>query len=332
MIGGTRRLHALRPARGGLRSEKEIKANWSDADADPAISICCATYNHAAWIEDALRGFLAQETRYSFEIIVRDDASSDGTREIVADYAEKYPGLIKAILNKENRFGAGERAMWVWPEVARGRYWAFCEGDDFWISRDKLEIQASWMDAHPDYVFSCHDFYNAEGQLIARPAAMLGEEGEFGSEFGAEAILTRNFVATNTAFFRSKCFASLPRSQLFMLDWPLWLHLSLCGRCFYHRSLYGCYRDHGQGLWSGLTFHQRAQRELQFYDFAANAYPEERERVERKKMEYVSRIILDHQDSLNELADLRRNPVKYLARGALRRVLRKAHGRRGPRC
>jgi glycosyltransferase involved in cell wall biosynthesis len=72
----------------------------------PLVSICCITYNHAPYIRDAIEGFLMQETNFPFEIIIHDDASTDGTSEIVKEYADKYPDLIIPILQKESQ-GAG---------------------------------------------------------------------------------------------------------------------------------------------------------------------------------------------------------------------------------
>ena len=321
-------LRALRPSRARLRTEDQIQAGWRDAQAEPVVSICCATFNHAPWIEDAICGFLAQETQFRFEVIIRDDASSDGTREIVAQYAAKYPGIIRPILNEQNDFDGGEGPLRLWREVAKGRYYALCEGDDFWVSPNKIEVQTSWMERNPEYALSCHDSYNASGRLIARPRELLRQHGDSGAEFDTDGLLTRNLVTSNTVFFRAEYLKTFPRSGLLMLDWPLWLHLSLHGRCFYHYGIYGCYRDHGIGMWTRLPVHQRVHRELEFYDFLARAYPDLGERVERKRKEHISRVLLDYQGRLDELAELRRNPLKYLASRAWRRLaskIRKMH-------
>lgn len=113
------------------RSEAEVVARWQGDK--PVVSIECATYQHVTFIEDALRGFLGQDTDFPFEIPVRDDASTDGTADIVRDYAERYPSIIRAVLKTENR----------WPEVGprqvlepmvRGDFVARCEGDDYWLA------------------------------------------------------------------------------------------------------------------------------------------------------------------------------------------------------
>mgnify|MGYP001097425295 CR=1 FL=1 len=70
----------------------------------PLVSICCITYNHEKFIEDAIEGFLMQKTDFPIEIIIHDDASTDGTREIIDRYKEQHPGLIRTIYQKENQY------------------------------------------------------------------------------------------------------------------------------------------------------------------------------------------------------------------------------------
>lgn len=118
-----------------LRSEAEVMARWQGDK--PIVSIRCATYQHVGFIEDALRGFLGQNTDFPFEILVRDDASTDGTAEIVRDYAQRYPNIIRAVLETENRYPEVKPGQVLGP-MARGEFIALCEGDDYWIAPDHL--------------------------------------------------------------------------------------------------------------------------------------------------------------------------------------------------
>jgi glycosyltransferase involved in cell wall biosynthesis len=105
---------------------------------EPVVSIVCATYQHVGFIEDALRGFLGQETDFPFEILVRDDASTDGTAEIVCDYADRYPNIIRATLETENRYPTVKPSE-VFGPMIRGEFVASCEGDDYWIDPEHLQ-------------------------------------------------------------------------------------------------------------------------------------------------------------------------------------------------
>jgi glycosyltransferase involved in cell wall biosynthesis len=122
----------------------------------PLVSICCITYNHVDYIRDALDGFLMQKTDFSFEIIIHDDASTDGTIDIIREYERKYPNIIKPIYQTENQYSKGEKATLFTIKVARGKYIAFCEGDDYWIDPLKLQKQIIEMEKHPDCYICFH--------------------------------------------------------------------------------------------------------------------------------------------------------------------------------
>ena len=103
------------------------------------VSISCITYNQAHFIRQCLDGFLMQKTTFSFEVLIHDDASTDGTTEIIREYESKYPEIIKPLYEKENQWTKGRRgsAVFNYPR-AKGKYIALCEGDDYWIDPLKL--------------------------------------------------------------------------------------------------------------------------------------------------------------------------------------------------
>lgn len=140
-----------------LRTEDEIIANWKGDIDKPVVSICCITYNHEPYIEDALKGFLIQETDFPFEILIHDDASTDRTADIIREYEAKYPRLIKPIYQVENQYSQGVSISpsFNYPR-AKGEYIAICEGDDYWISVEKLQIQIDLMKENPGYLLSFH--------------------------------------------------------------------------------------------------------------------------------------------------------------------------------
>ena len=135
----------------------------------PIVSICCITYNHAPFIRKALDGFLMQEppTGVSadepwYEILIHDDCSTDGTDDIIREYATKYPDRIFPLYETENQYSKGrgsELDMYNYRR-ARGKYIAYCEGDDYWTDAHKLQKQVDFMDTHPDYSVCFHKFRN----------------------------------------------------------------------------------------------------------------------------------------------------------------------------
>ena len=140
-----------------LRSEHEIMANWRGNPSKPVVSICCITYNHEPYIEDALEGFLIQKTDFPFEILIHDDASTDRTADIIREYEALYPNIIKPIYQTVNQYSQnkGPNAEFNVPR-AKGGYLALCEGDDYWTNPNKLQIQVEAMNTHPDCDISFH--------------------------------------------------------------------------------------------------------------------------------------------------------------------------------
>lgn len=127
---------------------------------EPLVSISCITYNHAPYIKQCLDGFLMQKTTFSFEVLIHDDASTDGTTEIIKDYAQKYPDIIKPLYEEENQWIKGRRgsAEFNFPR-ARGKYIALCEGDDYWIDENKLQMQVDFLENNPEYGM-CYTNFN----------------------------------------------------------------------------------------------------------------------------------------------------------------------------
>lgn len=122
------------------------------------VTVCCLTYNHEKYIKDALDGFVSQKTDFKYEVIVHDDASTDRTAEIIKEYAERFPEIIKPIFQTENQFSKQTKCMdaFVMP-AACGKYIACCEGDDYWTSCKKLQTQVDFLENHPEYVACAHN-------------------------------------------------------------------------------------------------------------------------------------------------------------------------------
>lgn len=133
--------------------EAELLARWGGR-SEPLVSILCPTYQHAPYIADALNGFLAQLTDFPFEVLVRDDASTDGTAQVIADFARRYPVLVRAVLETENDWPL-RRAAFVLQPMSRGRFLAFCEGDDYWTDPHHLSVLVAALQEHPDASVVC---------------------------------------------------------------------------------------------------------------------------------------------------------------------------------
>ncbi len=123
---------------------------------NPLVSVKMLTYNHEAYIAQAMEGVLQQKTNFPFELVIGEDCSTDGTREIVFEYQKKYPDIIRVITSEQN-VGAKTNSYRT-EKACRGKYIAYCEGDDYWHRPDKLQKQVDYMETHPECGLICSDF------------------------------------------------------------------------------------------------------------------------------------------------------------------------------
>jgi len=149
-------------------TQDEIIKNWKNTTDLPTLSICCTTFNHEKFIEDTLDSFLMQKTNFIFEIIIRDDASTDDTAKIIKTYVEKYPNIIKPIYEKENTFSKGVKPMPVAIKVASGKYIAICEGDDYWTDALKVQKQVDFLENNNEYVITYTDIEAFDDKKILK--------------------------------------------------------------------------------------------------------------------------------------------------------------------
>lgn len=236
-----------------LLSEDEIIARW-DKTNECMISIVCITYNHARFIDDAIVSFLKQETTYSFEIIIHDDASTDNTRDVIEHYKEKYPNLIKVILQTENQYSKGNKPLDICFSMAKGKYIAICEGDDFWCDVKKLNKQVGFLEVNPEYIISCHNAFiiDENNNKINSSKLTSSQMRDFSSE---ELIKANAFLLTLTWVFRNIVDFNIPEKRKVVNGDTFMISvLGLYGKAKYHDDILpAAYRVHSGGVWSSLN-------------------------------------------------------------------------------
>lgn len=123
------------------------------------VSINCITYNHENYIKESLDSMIMQKTNFKYEILIHDDASTDKTADIIKEYQNKYPDVIKPILQKENQQSQGvKKVSYKYNHTrAKGKYVAMCEGDDYWTDENKLQKQVDYLEANPECTFCFHN-------------------------------------------------------------------------------------------------------------------------------------------------------------------------------
>ncbi len=124
----------------------------------PLVVIKCLAYNHEKTIRQCLEGFVKQETDFPFVVIINDDASSDHTADIIKEFEKNYPDIIKPIYQTENQYSKKTLGKIMQDKVDSFpsiKYVAICEGDDYWISKDKLQKQVEFLETHSEYSMCC---------------------------------------------------------------------------------------------------------------------------------------------------------------------------------
>ena len=199
----------------------------------PLVSIITLAYNHGKYIRQCLDGFVMQVTDFPFEVIIHDDASTDDTADIIREYEQKYPDIIKPIYQKENQYSKRVPigATYLYPK-AQGKYIAECEGDDWWTDPYKLQKQVDFLESHPDYCM-CTTSYSTY-VMKDGTSRKVGKDG--GREITLGNLMKKNLIGTLTVLYRREVLDSylnevLPVMPKFRMgDIPFWLYMASKGK------------------------------------------------------------------------------------------------------
>jgi glycosyltransferase involved in cell wall biosynthesis len=230
--------------------------------ASPLVSICCATYNHETFIQDAVEGFLMQDIEFPYEILINDDASTDNTPDILREYERLFPELVNVVYQKENQYSKGGVSIlldFLVPR-AKGRYVALCEGDDYWIDRHKLEKQVSYMENNLTCSVASGDFYIRYEDDICESGIVLSKSledkdwngGRFDMSYVDSAVIPRRVTAlasTLTAVYRTSFLRAIDRDRYDHFRDSTLVSLALSkGHGFRFDDAFAVYRKHAGGL------------------------------------------------------------------------------------
>lgn len=214
----------------------------------PKVSVAMLAYNHGAYIAQAVQSALAQQTSFPIEIVIGDDCSTDGTRQILLELKRAHPDKLWLLLHERNIGGPQNMASVL--AACRGQYVALLEGDDYWTSPHKLQKQADALDAHPEWAICFHS------------ARMVYENGAHKERLfpvnwtkpvaTIDDLFQSNFMCTCSVLFRNGLFGELPawHRQIVPGDWAIHLLNADRGDIGYLNEVMGVYRVHHRGAWS----------------------------------------------------------------------------------
>ena len=253
------------------RPESEIVKNWPDHWDAPVVTVVAICYCHEKYLPAALDSVLAQETDFPFEVLVHDDASPDGSAAIIREYAARYPRIIRPVLEQENQFSRGTKALLqaVLPGI-RGKYIAYLDCDDFWTDSHKLQRQVDFLEAHPAYLAAAHNctVVDENGVATGEPYPECRDEEYTMDHFlrgilpgQLATLLVRDIFTRNAA--DHPLMTAAPQGPF---DRVLVLTLLLNGRVFCLQKAMSAYRHITDGGASySATYHFDIRREARFY-------------------------------------------------------------------
>lgn len=221
----------------------------SSSGEAPLVSVVVLTFNHAIYLARAIESVLSQDCDFRFEVIVSDDMSTDDTRRILKEYCERFVGIVQDV-SPPQHLGISENFVHAMSYV-RGKYVSILDGDDAFVSADKLRRQLNLLECHSDASFSFHNALISRedtGGVRLKRSSECGQDPVFGD------FLRGNPIVTSTVMFRRECLPELEWAKgIRLLDRAMWLILASRGRCLFLPQCYSLYRQHAGGAYTSAT-------------------------------------------------------------------------------
>ncbi|MBE6069933.1 MAG: glycosyltransferase [Clostridium lundense] len=252
----------------------ELKSVLNDGpiEGETLVSVCVITYNHGKYIRQCLDGILMQKVNFPYEILIHDDASPDETADIIREYWEKYPTVIKPILREENQYSKGVDVSRFNFDRAKAKYIAQCEGDDYWTDDGKLQMQVDFLEEHGEYVGTAHNV-----RTIDQDYRVLDESKHCypilsAHVFGKEDAIKFQLVGQTASLLHRNIFPTLSKEILDAYyacrsngDQKLSLLYGLLGEMYFFEE---CMADHRKIVSEGDSWSARTHgKNMYYYSF-----------------------------------------------------------------
>lgn len=215
-------------------------------EATVKVSVIMLAYNIENYIEIAIKGVLRQKTDYPVRLVISEDCSKDGTLEICERYKEQYPEQIILVRHEKN-VGLQRNFMDAHKHCT-GEYIAICDGDDYWIDRNKLQRMTDFMDSHPDFAICFHRVINYYQEGHTKSLS----NGKQAAITGILDLCNSNFITNSSSLFRRSYFLTVPEwfAEITSCDYAMHLLNAGHGKIYYFKKPMAVYRKHQDGIWS----------------------------------------------------------------------------------
>lgn len=229
----------------------------------------CMTYNQSSYIEEALHGFTMQETSFPVVFCVVDDASTDGEQDLLrkwagenlqqnedglsnckelpygelffARHANNEKAFFSILLLRENHYRKKSKLPYLADWIDNSKYQAFCEGDDYWVNSQKLQMQVDFLEENPDYVMCHTDFGLSNGKWRNHNVKLSIDDVYY-----PQCLFGELQIGTLTTLYRLDTYNNLPKLYLTkgwpMADTPLWIEMAHEGKIKYFDTITANYR------------------------------------------------------------------------------------------
>lgn len=251
----------------------EIKMSINPFDAkQPIVSVFVMTFNHEKFIVQAFEGILMQKTNFDYNIVIGEDCSTDNTRKIVLEYAEKYPGKFKFLIHEQNIGAVANQIATL--NACTGKYIAICEGDDYWTDSYKLQKQVDFLESYPNYAI-----VHTNKAVLLNNKLHADNSLQIKSGFIFEDLMFVPLICTLTVLGKADILKdSMARVSLrmenrkwLMGDFPLWLDIAQNYQIAYLSDITGVYRfldestSHSKNLVKAYNFEHSVINIKEYY-------------------------------------------------------------------
>ena len=265
------------------------------------VSVVCFAYNHEKYIRQTLEGFVGQKTNFKFEILIHDDASTDGTADIIREYEQKYPDIIKPVYQTENQYSKNIKLekVYIYPQI-RGKYIAFCEGDDYWCSPKKLQKQFDIMEQNNDCSMCTHRvaqvYLKGYGKWPCIPWDIVDGECKISCDELLKILTVSGYpFQTSSYFVRYNAYSDYIKEfpdfaqNVGIGDLPLILYMATKGKIYFLDDVFSVYQQFSSGGWTEKLWND-IDTIKEHYNKTINMYIKYNEYLGNKYNEYTQMI------------------------------------------
>ena len=318
-------------------------------DYEWMVRVGCVTFNHASYIEDAMNGFTMQQTNFPFVCTIIDDASTDGEQEVIKNYLKEHFDLedknifrheetddylltyarhktnfncyFAVFFLKYNHYSIKKPKL---PYIAEwnnnAKYIAWCEGDDYWIHKDKIQRQVSFLEANADYSMSC----NRTWLFSVKKNRYVGEQYCYSknNKLKTKDVINRGglYISTTSIVYRIKCKSNYPEycEKCAVGDYPLQIYLSLIGKVYYIDDIMSVYRiDNDNSFMGKNSFDKSSKKRMNVVASIVNLFkglskdfPAYAKMLEQKKEEYIISCYPNNKKIANSYEEEFKNEIR----------------------